>query len=98
MILRRTLPVAMLAALSASLTVSVGAFGEAGHRIVGTIAELHLENSRALSEVRKILRPNESLADAAVWPDRIKDLLYEDGDTPLMRLNHPAHDTYHYAN
>src|SRR5215210_110808 len=98
MILRRTLPVAMLAALSASLTVSVGAFGEAGHRIVGAIAELHLGNSRALTEVRKILRPNETLADASLWADRIKDPLYEDAETPLMRLNHPAHDTYHYAN
>jgi hypothetical protein len=98
MIARRTLPVAILAALVASLTVSLGAFSEAGHRTVATIAELYLKDSRALSEVRKILRPNETLADAAVWPDRIKDPLYEDGDTPLMRLNHPAHDTYHYAN
>src|SRR5829696_2317202 len=98
MIARRTVPALTFAAVLVSLTVSLGAFGEAGHRIVGTIAELHLKNSRALSEVRKILRPNETLADAAVWPDRIKDLLYEDDDTPLMRLNHPAHDTYHYAN
>jgi hypothetical protein len=98
MIARRTLAIVTLAALVASLTVSLGAFGEAGHRIVGTIAELRLRDSRALTEVRKILRPNETLADAAVWADRIKDPLYEDGETPLMRLNHPAHDTYHYAN
>ncbi|MEO5896090.1 MAG: S1/P1 nuclease, partial [Vicinamibacterales bacterium] len=98
MIPRRTLPRLAFAALVASLTVSLGAFGEAGHRIVGTIAELHLKNSRAAGEVRRILRPNETLADAAVWPDRIKDLLYEDAETPMMRLNHPAHDTYHYAN
>lgn len=97
MIARRTLPVVTFAALLTSLTISLGAFAEAGHRVVGTIAELHLKNSRALIEVRKILRPNEALADAAVWPDRIKDPLYEDGDTPLMRLNHPAQDTYHYA-
>ena len=79
-------------------TLTVGAFGESGHRIVGTLAEMHLQNSRALKEVRKILQPNETLAEASLWPDRIKDPLYEDGDTALFRLNHPAHDTYHYAN
>jgi hypothetical protein len=79
-------------------TLTLGAFGESGHRIVGTLAEMHLQNSRALKEVRKILQPNETLAEASLWPDRIKDPLYEDGDTALFRLNHPAHDTYHYAN
>ena len=53
---------------------------------------------RALTEVRKILRPQETLADATVWPDTIKNPLYEDGDTPLFRLAHPAQDTYHYTN
>jgi hypothetical protein len=94
---RASVPVVILAAVLAA-TMSVAAFGEAGHRLVGTVAELHLRNTRAASEVRKILRPNETLADAAVWADRIKDPLYEDADTALMRLNHPAHDTYHYAN
>src|SRR5918993_3935120 len=79
-------------------TVSAGAFGDSGHRIVGTLAELHLRNARAMDEVRRILRPGESLADAAVWPDQIKNELYEDEDTAIFRLNHPAHDSYHYAN
>lgn len=77
---------------------TLGAFGDSGHRIVGRVAELHLQSSRALAEVRKILRPQETLGDAAVWPDTIKDPLYEDGDTPLFRLAHPAQDTYHYTN
>ncbi len=94
-LLRRAAAGAVVASL---LTATAGAFGESGHRIVGTLAELHLRNSRALEEVRRILRPGESLADAAVWPDRIKDELYEDDDTAIFRLNHPAHDTYHYAN
>ena len=80
------------------LTVSTGAFGASGHRIVGTLAELHLRDARAINEVKRILRPGESLADAAVWPDEIKDDLYEDEDTPMFRMNHPGHDTYHYAN
>jgi hypothetical protein len=83
---------------AAIITVPLGAFGGSGHRIVGALAEMHLKNTRALKEVRKILRPNETLAEAAVWPDTIKNPLYEDGDTALFRLNHPAHDTYHYAN
>ena len=80
------------------LSATTDAFGTSGHRITGTLAELHLRNARALAEVRKILRSNETLADAAVWPDRIKDAVYEDEDTAMFRLNHPAHDTYHYAN
>jgi hypothetical protein len=88
------LGLAILAACGATL----GAFGDSGHRIVGRVAELHLQGSRALTEVRKLLRPQETLADAAVWPDTIKNPLYEDGDTPLFRLAHPAQDTYHYTN
>lgn len=96
----RTVPLTLAAAIAAAstLTISLDAFGGSGHRIVGTLAEMHLKGTRALKEVRKILRPNETLAEAAVWPDTIKDPLYEDGDTPMYRLNHPAHDTYHYAN
>ncbi|HEY0872028.1 MAG TPA: S1/P1 nuclease [Vicinamibacterales bacterium] len=96
----RTVPFTLAVAVAAAsiLSISLDAFGGSGHRIVGTLAEMHLKGTRALKEVRKILRPNETLAEAAVWPDTIKDPLYEDGDTPMFRLNHPAHDTYHYAN
>ena len=80
------------------LTLTVDAFGSAGHRIIGTLAELHLKDTRALKEIRRILPPNQTLADAAVWPDTIKDPIYEDADTNIYKLNHPAHDTYHYAN
>jgi hypothetical protein len=74
------------------------AFADSGHRIVGLVAEHHLQGSRALREVRRILRPGESLADAGVWPDTIKDPRYEDGDAAAFRLEHPGHDIYHYAN
>lgn len=90
--------VAVASAVLYWFSATAGAFGNAGHRIIGTLAELHLRDARALQEVRKILRGNETLADAAVWPDRIKDPLYEDEETAMFRLNHPAHDTYHYAN
>ena len=93
-ILRPVLGLTVILAISPAL----GAFGDSGHRVVGRVAEIHLQNSRALAEVRKVLRPQETLADATVWPDTIKNPLYEDGDTPLFRLAHPAHDTYHYTN
>jgi hypothetical protein len=79
-------------------SLSAGAFGDSGHRIVGRVAELHLRGTPALDAVRRILRPQETLADASVWADTIKNPLYEDGDTPLFRLAHPAQDTYHYTN
>ena len=90
---------AAIAALTLTSTMArVDAFGDAGHRVIGRIAELRLRDTRALAEIRRILKQRETLADAAVWPDVIKNPLYEDEDTALFRLNHPAHDTYHYAN
>ena len=92
---RALLAAAMLAAV---MTATAGAFGDAGHRVVGRIAETHLGTSRAIQEVRKILRPGETLADASVWADVIKDAGYEDPDAGPFRLEHPAHDVYHYTN
>src|SRR5690349_10643407 len=93
-------PAAVLVAAAFALALfgtGAGAFGDAGHRIVGRAAEIHLGNSRAIQEVRKILRPQESLADAAVWNDTIKGATYIDGDSEPFRLKHPGHDVYHYT-
>lgn len=84
--------------LAVLLPARVSGFGDAGHRVIGLLAEMHLRNTRALAEVRRILQPDETLADAAVWPDVIRNPLYEDADTARFRLDHPGHDTYHYAN
>lgn len=89
---------ACTAALVAALIATPRAFGDDGHRIVGLVAERHLTGSRALAEARRIMRPRETLSDAAVWPDTIKDIRYEDDDTGRFRLEHPAQDTYHYTN
>jgi hypothetical protein len=91
----RVLAVAACLALSAA---SGAAFADNGHRVIGQLAEMHLRGSRAMQEVRRILRQRETLAEAAVWPDTIKDVRYEDEDTSLFRLEHPAHDVYHYTN
>ncbi len=86
-----------LASVMVVATASLGAFGEAGHRVVGRVAALHLSGSRALEEVGRILRPQETLADATLWADTIKSVTYEDEDTGRFRLEHPSHDTYHYT-
>jgi hypothetical protein len=95
---RAVFTAALAASLSAGLTLTLDAFGGAGHRVVGLLAELHLKDARALQEIRRILPKDHTLADAAVWPDTIKNPMYEDADSAIFRLNHPAHDTYHYAN
>lgn len=95
---RSLISIAAAATLVAGMTLTLDAFGSAGHRIIGTLAELHLQDTRALKEVRRILPQNHTLADAAVWPDTIKDPLYEDADSNIFKLNHPGHETYHYAN
>jgi S1/P1 Nuclease len=86
------------ASVAALFTGGAGAFADPGHRVVGRIAEIHLANSRALEEVRKILPPQETLADASVWADTIKSFAYEDADTQPFRLAHPAQDVYHFTN
>jgi len=97
-LLRATGGVALTAMLLAVAPARVAGFGDAGHHVIGLVAEMHLEGARALAEVRRTLRPKETLADASVWPDVIKNPLYEDEDTARFRLDHPGHDTYHYAN
>jgi hypothetical protein len=97
-LLTRLVPLVLVLAIVALLVPSLSAFGDSGHRVIGRLAEFHLRDSRAMREVRRILRANETLGDASVWPDTIKNPLYEDEDTARFRLNHPGHDTYHYAN
>jgi len=96
--IRPLIGIFLIALMIAAVPRRLGAFGEEGHRVIGLIAQRHLQGSRALTEVRRILLPQEMLADASMWPDTIKDPLYEDDDTPLFRLEHPAQDTYHYTN
>ncbi len=92
---------ALFLALAAFAAPGLDAFGDPGHRVIGRVAELQLQQSgkpRALNEIRRILGPQETLAAATLWADTIKNPLYEDGDTPLFRLEHPAQDTYHFTN
>ena len=75
------------------------AFGDAGHEIVGFIAEDRLRGTRALREIRRILAPGESLDQAAVWADRVKreDFVAADAEARDFVNRNPNHRTYHYV-
>lgn len=62
----------LVIALSAVILAPAPAFawGRTGHRVVGQIADAHL-NSRSRAAVKRILRA-ETLAEAANWPDVMK--------------------------
>lgn len=75
------------------------AFGDAGHEIVGFIAEDRLRGTRALREIRRILAPGESLDQAAVWADRVKrdDFVAANAEARDFVSRNPNHRTYHYV-
>jgi hypothetical protein len=50
------------------------AWGPLGHRVAGLYAEQLLE-PRARAEMRRILEPGETLADASTWADENRDLM-----------------------
>ncbi len=65
------------------------AFGPSGHRIVGHVAELHL-----CGETRATLKPllaGLTLADAGVWPDRIRQQPEWQHSRPWHYLNVSDH-------
>jgi nuclease S1 len=66
--LRRT-----LAALAVSLLITSNAlaWGDEGHRVVATIAQMHL-TPKATKAVRRILGPDNSLMSVSTWADEIR--------------------------
>jgi hypothetical protein len=47
------------------------AWGRVGHRVIAKLAERHLTD-RARAEIRALLEPGESLADASTWADEVR--------------------------
>jgi len=83
-----------------SLTVSTATFGwgAAGHETVGAIADQLISGRRAQAEVRKLLKPGESLQSMSTWADCARENCgrLTDEDRPFVRMNpHQAH--YHYT-
>jgi hypothetical protein len=65
------------------------AFGPLGHRVVGEVAEpLLCENTRR--QVAELLEPGESLAEAGLWADRIRNDRLWSRSGPWHYLNVPG--------
>jgi len=52
-------------------------WGAAGHEAIGAVADRLLAGTRAGGEVRTILGPDETLAEASVWADCAKGVVHE---------------------
>ena len=50
------------------------AWGAKGHQIVALIAEAHLDASTR-DKIKAILRKNDTLAKASIWPDEVRKAL-----------------------
>ncbi len=88
----------LLASLSLALIGTASGYGNAGHQAVGTVAERCLEGTRALKEVRMLLKKDEGLDRASTWPDRAKlPDKYLTAEMKEFVANNPEHHTYHYC-
>ncbi|MEO5915854.1 MAG: S1/P1 nuclease [Luteolibacter sp.] len=88
----------VFASFAAATIGNAFGYGNAGHQAIGTVAEHYLDGTRALTEVRKLLKPGENLDRAATWPDRAK--LPDQYLTAEMKdfvANNPDHHRYHYC-
>jgi hypothetical protein len=86
------------AVLSLGLSAATFAWGPEGHETVGAIADQLIAGRRAQSEVRKLLRPGETLESVSMWADCARQgcsqLTQE--DRQFVHANpHQAH--YHYT-
>lgn len=88
-----------LRALLALPLLATSLFGWAadGHTTTGWLCERYLAGSRAETEVRKLLRPGESIERLTTWADGIKRGA-SDLDSDEFLKNNPDHATYHYVN
>ncbi len=87
-----------LASLTIALMGNIYGYGNAGHQAIGTVAERHLAGTRALKQVRSLLKPGEGLDKAATWADRAKvPDKYLSAEMKEFVANNPGHHTYHYC-
>jgi hypothetical protein len=89
----------VLALASAFASMDASAWGNDGHRAVGSIADKLLKGSKAEQQIKSILLPGETLESIANWPDCVKGS-YCGPQTPDMveYVNaNPKHSEYHYT-
>ena len=89
----------VLALASAFASMDAAAWGNDGHRAVGSIADKLLKGSNAEKQIKAILLQGETLESIASWPDCVKGT-YCGPQTPDMieYVNaNPKHGEYHYT-
>ncbi len=91
---------ACIVALSgAFLSLDAMAWGNEGHRVVGSIADQLLKGSKAEQAVRELLLPGESLEKVANWADCVKGTYCGPQTEEMVAFTtaHPKHTEYHYT-
>jgi hypothetical protein len=89
----------VLALGAAFVSTNALAWGNDGHRIVGSIADQLIKGSYAEKQVRALLLPGESLEKVSTWMDCVKGT-YCGPQTPEMTdytAANPKHTEYHYT-
>ena len=91
---------ALIVALSGAFAASNAmAWGNAGHRIVGAIADNLIKGSDAEKQVKALLQPGESLESVANWADCVKGTFCGPQTQEMIDYvaAHPKHTEYHYT-
>jgi hypothetical protein len=94
------LSAALAAFVGVSLLVSSGAhaWGASGHETVAAMAEQLIAGRRAAAEVRKLLKPGETLQGVANWADCAKGYCGElTAELREFVRRNPHHARYHYT-
>lgn len=85
-----------------SFTAQAWAFGDFGHRTVGAIADAQLTPD-TMAAVGSLLRPGETLATVATWPDEVKRAkknagpLAQDAEAQRFNEDFPDNREWHYV-
>jgi hypothetical protein len=75
------------------------AWGSAGHRVVGAIADQLIKGSNAEKQVAALLQPGESLEKVANWADCVKGTYCGPQSQEMLDYvaANPKHTEYHYT-
>jgi hypothetical protein len=68
---RRVLAPLLALLIVLQATAPAWAWGRTGHRVIAKLAERHL-TEQARAEIKALLEPGESLADASTWADEVR--------------------------
>jgi hypothetical protein len=89
----------VLALASACASMDAAAWGNDGHRAVGSIADKLLKGSNAEKQIKALLLPGETLESIANWPDCVKGTYCGPQSQDMIDYvnANPKHSEYHYT-